>query len=238
MAFSKHGKFWFAHDSWLDYEKVEWDSINFSSRRKIIKHLMPKPAVCPGCGKPSSVDEYGRERVLILCNISRRFRRNLDDWYWTCRDCKRRAHREKCKKSRCKTGAKRKPWSELTHQSKMFRVRKVLPMPDACPYCDSTTVELVSRSGKWLEDPGDYVWCCRKHGRVLTQLATYHNAKTPWLRDRERRQLVKMLYELFPHWTNSNSMAGSFQGHSILNKNSAGGRFYTISSDFFDNWLR
>jgi hypothetical protein len=242
MSFSKHGKFWYRKESWQDYEKVPWHMISESSRRKVMKHLMPKPAVCPFCGAAGRRDEcYGfgsirgdgmSERVLILVNRSGKLHRELNDWYWTCRDCYYKEQRQMHFKFMCEPGTKRKPWSELTRQSKMFRIRKVLPMPAVCPYCDSTTIELVSKSGTWSEDITDYTWCCRKHALVFAQLSTYHKVKVPRHTVKDQEYIALQLRELFPHWYNV-TMAGTFTGNSIIDKNCAGGRFVNIQQSFF-----
>lgn len=230
MAFSAHGKYWFKEDSWRDYERVPWSTINDSSRRKIIKHLMPKPEACPNCGKPGAVDEYGMERVLLLCNRSGYLRKSLDDWYWTCRDCHKKSNREKHQRYPAGPGDKLKPWADLSRRGRVSRVRRDLPKPAVCPYCDCSVVELVNRSGKWLEDLNDYVWCCRSHRYVIERLRVDHEPK-------QFPVIIEWPCELFP-WLYSNSMSGTFKGHSILNKTSAGGRFYTISDTFLKEEVR
>lgn len=226
MAFSKHGKYWYAADSWQDYRKVPWDTISDSSRRKIMKHLMPKPAACPFCGAVSRREErrgYGAvwgdgmsERVLILVNRSGMLPEDVDDWYWTCRDCYKKKQREKKQRYPIVFGDKLKPWSELTHQGKMHRVRRDIPVTP-CPYCGNERVELFSYSGGWPEDLGDYGWVCRSHAVELADLL--YEKPVP---------IEQCDPDLFPWLYNSKSMAGSFQHYSILEKSCAMGRFYHI----------
>jgi hypothetical protein len=230
MSFSKHGKFWYRKDSWRDYEKVPWHTISESSRRKVMKHLMPKPAVCPFCGQSGRVEEryglvfYGdglSERVLILVNRSGHLKRDLGDWYWTCRDCYHKEQSEQKQRYPIGPDDKLKSWSDLSRRGRVSRVRRDLPKPATCSYCDCAVVELVSRSGTWLEDLTDYTWCCRHHRYMIESLIPNPE---PVL-----SVVIELLDpELFPHWTNSNSMAGSFKGHSIIGKTSAAGRFMNI----------
>jgi hypothetical protein len=246
MAFSAHGKYWYKEDSWRDYLRVPWSTISHSSRRKIMKHLLPKPEACPFCGAAGRMEEIRgfvlggtgiTERVLMLVNRSGKMRYCLDDWYWTCRACYHKEQSVKNQKYPVGPGDKVKPWSDLSRRGKVSRIRKALPKPVVCQYCDCSTVELTSRSGTWPEDLSDYAWCCRTHARALAQLASYHTVKTPYWQARERERTIQLLRELFP-WLYYNSMGGSFKGHSILNKTSAGGRFYTISDGSFNEWLR
>jgi len=226
MAFSKHGKYWYTKDTWQDYEKVPWKTVSLSSRRKIMKHLMPKPPACPFCGALSRVEElrgFGSawgdgvsERVLILVNRSGKLREDLSDWYWTCRECYHKEQREKNQRYPVVKGDKLKPWFELTHQGKMHRVRRDLPMTP-CEYCGNDRVELFSYSGTWPEDLDDYVWLCRSHAVELADLL--HEKPAP---------IELCNPDLFPWLYNADSMAGSFKGHSILDKNCAMGRFYHI----------
>ncbi|MFA5346635.1 MAG: hypothetical protein WC294_00715 [Methanoregula sp.] len=228
MAFSKHGKYWYRKDSWQDYEKVPWSTVSLSSRRKIMKHLMPKPDACPFCGALSRVEEcrgigpaqiWGdgvSERVLILVNCSGKLKEDLDDWYWTCRECFKKEQREKNQRYPVELGDKLKPWSELTRWGKKHRVRRDLPMTP-CEYCGNERVELFSYSGEWLEALDDYVWLCRSHVVELAELL--HEKPVP---------IEQCDPDLFPWLYNSKSMGGSFLGYSILGINCAMGRFYHI----------
>lgn len=109
-----------------------------------------------------------------------------------------------------------KPWSEITRQSKLRRIKILLPIPDTCPYCDRPA-ELHSKSGLWLEDLDDYQWLCRFHAGLKQQLTTVHDVP-------DLEAAVDNLDCLFPHWYN-NTMTGTFEGSNILNKSALFGRF-------------
>ena len=191
---------------WLQdlYRTTPWKKIADNHRHAIVRDRSIKPEACPSCG-----------RVPVqFFNLSGRYRDDDADYAWMCRICYEESKRPD--REYVKPGDKLKPWSQLTRQSKMFRIRRDLPMPATCPYCDRSQVELFSKSGRWLEDPTDYVWLCRLH-RLEVEA---------FLIDRIREPVIERWDpDLFPHWTNSNSMGGSFAGHSILNKTCAGGRF-------------
>lgn len=196
------------------YNNLPWNHIAIENRIRIIRGRLPKPASCPQCG-----------RVPVqLFNKSGKYLDDDTDYEWICRAC----HCENLKPERTyvRPGDKLKPWSELKRRGKVARVLKDLPRPASCQHCDKPDVELVSRSGTWLEDLTDYAWVCRHHACMIAALRP------------EPLPIIIELWDpaLFPHWNNV-TMPGTFKGHSILDKNSAGGRFLAFEPPSLKTWL-
>jgi hypothetical protein len=183
------------------YHVLGWEGLKPRCKREVVSSRLAKPDTCPHCG---------RVPVQVF-NKSGRYLDDDSDYEWTCRAC----HCEKLKPKRTyvRPGDKLKPWSELKRRGKVARILKDLPRPTSCQHCDKIDVELVSRSGTWLEDLADYAWVCRHHAYMIEAL-----------RPEPKPIIIDWPRELFP-WLYYNSMSGTFEGHSILNRNSAGGRF-------------
>lgn len=196
------------------YHVLGWEGLKPRVKREVISSRLAKPDTCPLCG---------RVPVLVF-NKSGRYLDDDSDYEWLCRAC----HSDKLKPVRTYVhpGDKLKPWSELKRRGKVARIRKDLPRPASCQHCDKTELELVTRSGTWLEDLTDYVWVCRHHALMIAAL---------------RPEPMPIIIEpwdpaLFPHWYNV-TMPGTFEGHSILNRNSAGGRFLAFEPPSLGKWL-
>ena len=191
------------------YMKTPWEEISREHRVRIITISVEslKPEVCPLCGSCH----------VILNNLSGKYRDDDTDYIYLCRKCFNAKYRPK-KTGECFHGQNLKPWSELKRRARVARIRKLLPMPDHCQYCDSTKVELVSRSGTWQEDTlSDYVWVCRSHTIMIERL--YPPKKPEPVIETEA-----INPEWFPHWYN-NTMSGTFKGSNITGLRCLAGRF-------------
>lgn len=189
-----------------EYQVNGWSSLGIRNKLDVVRYRKPSPGICPQCGAG----------IPHLFNRSGKYRDDDSDYEWLCRRCR---HKNlKPKKTFIKPGDKLKPWSELKRRGKVARIRRALLKPAACQYCDIPDVELMSRSGAWLEDLTDYTWVCRHHALMIKALQPEPQPKP---------QLIIIEPELcfLASWYNYESMPGTFEGHSILNKNSAGGRF-------------
>jgi len=199
------------HLDWRDwfrelYEREPWEKINRPHRCHILRLRIPVPDTCGDCGESSG--------HLRLFSLSGKWLDDDSDYIHLCHKC---SHLRKHPPGEyTKAGDCVKPWAELTRASKVERIKRALPKPGVCKYCDNTGVVLVSRSGEWPEhDITDYVWVCRVHAGYIAEL---HRPPAPAITE-------PLDPELFPWWYNHKSMSGTFQGHSILNKNCAFGRF-------------
>lgn len=202
------------------YHELGWSGLKRRNKLDVIKYRVPSPGICPHCG----------ERIPQLYNLSGKYLDDDSDYTWTCRVC----HHKNLKPKRTfiRSGDKLKPWSELQRRAKVSRIRKLLPKPDSCQYCDCTTTELISRSGTWIEDLTDYAWVCRKHAVMIKSLIP-GSAAAPRI---QKLEPFIVTWELAINWFN-NTMPGTFEGHSILDKNCAGGRFLTVEPSFFQKVL-
>jgi hypothetical protein len=54
------------------------DKVSYNALHSWIKRRKPKPKLCSLCKKRPAYD---------LANISGKYKRDLDDWYWICRRC-------------------------------------------------------------------------------------------------------------------------------------------------------
>ena len=196
------------------YDVLGWEDLIWRCRLDVIRYRLAKPDICPLCGCVP----------VNLFNKSGRYLDDDSDYEWMCRRC----HAKKLKPERTYVhpGDKLKPWSELKRRAKVSRIRRALPRPDHCQHCDKTDVELVSRSGTWLEDLTDYAWVCRHHAYMIAALRP------------EPKPIIIEPWDpaLFPHWYNV-TMPGTFEGHSILDRNSAGGRFLAFEPPSLKKWL-
>lgn len=198
------------HEDWRDYfrdlyRNTPWEKINTKNRMRIVGLRLKPLDVCPSCGAPYSQ----------LFNISGKYLDDDTDYEYLCRKCGVMKYYSK-EPGECFHGQNLKSWSELKRKARVARIRKLLPMPESCASCDGTKLELVSRSGAWPEDNlADYIWVCRSHAVMIERLRSVIEPA-----------IVKQPLdpELFPHWYN-NTMGGSFEGHSILEKTCAAGRF-------------
>ena len=197
------------------YFELGWEGLNTRCRLDVIRYRLAKPDTCPQCG-----------RVPVrLFNRSGKCLDDDADYEWLCQRC----HCKKLKPERTYVhpGDKLKPWSDLKRRAKVARILKALPKPGSCQHCDKPAMELVSRSGTWLEDLGDYAWVCRHHALMIAALRP----------DSKPIIIEPWDPELFPHWNNV-TIGGTFEGHSILNKNCAGGRFLAFEPPSLKKWLR
>ena len=191
-----------------------WSELKDRNRLEVIRYRKPSPLQCPHCG-----------RVPVqLFNKSGRYLDDDADYEYFCRECYEKSR--KPVRSFVKPGDKLKPWSDLKRRAKVSRIRRALPRPGHCQHCDKTELELVSRSGTWLEDLTDYAWVCRHHAFMIAAL-----------RPEPKPIIIDWPRELFP-WLYYNSMSGTFEGHSILNRNSAGGRFLAVEPPSLKKHLR
>lgn len=184
------------------YQYLGWEGLKTRCKREVVSFRLAKPDSCPLCG-----------RVPVqVYNKSGEYLDDDADYEWTCKACHYK--KLKPKKTYVRPGDKLKPWSDLKRRAKVARILKDLPRPASCQHCDKTDVELVSRSGTWLEDLADYAWVCRHHAYMIAALRP------------EPKPIIIEPWDpaLFPHWYNV-TMPGTFEGHSIVNRNSAGGRF-------------
>ena len=190
-----------------------WSELKYRNRLEVIRYRKPAPLQCPQCG-----------RVPVqLFNKSGKYRDDDTDYEYFCRECYEKSR--KPVRSFIKPGDKLKPWSELKRRGKVSRILKDLPVPDTCLYCETVLVELVSRSGTWMEDLTDYAWVCRHHACMIAAL-----------RPEPKPIIIDWDPALFP-WLYYNTMSGTFEGHSILNRNSAGGRFLAFEPPSLKTWL-
>jgi len=201
------------HSDWRDYFRdlykiTPWEEITSKHRMRIIELRLNHPDSCPSCGAP-----YSR-----LFNISGDYRDDDTDYEYLCRKCFYAKYHPK-EPGECFHGQNLKPWSELKRRARVARIRKLLPMPDHCQYCDSTKVELVSRSGTWREDSlSDYVWVCRSHAVMIERL-------DPPKKPEPVIETEPINPEWFPHWYN-NTMSGTFKGSNIIGLRCLAGRFF------------
>jgi hypothetical protein len=192
-----------------------WSELKDRNRLEVIRYRKPSPMQCPHCG-----------RIPVqLFNKSGRYRDDDTDYEYFCRECYEESRRPA--RSFVKPGDKLKPWSDLKRRAKVSRIRRALPRPGHCQHCDKTELELVSRSGTWLEDLTDYAWVCRHHAYMIEALRP------------EPKPIIIEPWDpaLFPHWYNV-TMPGTFEGHSILDRNSAGGRFLAFEPPSLKKHLR
>lgn len=144
------------------YKKEPWDKIPKKRRQAIVRYRTVKPDACPYCGS----------RDVQIHNLSREYRNDDTDYEYSCMRCHNARYHPKQPRPLMRPGLQPhirdfKQWDQLTRQSKMFRIRKQLPMPARCPYCERTVLELHSLSGQWLNTVSDYVWICRTHRHLV-----------------------------------------------------------------------
>jgi ribosomal protein S27AE len=200
------------HADWRDwfrdlYEGTPWKDISTAHRMRIVGLRLNRPDVCPSCGR----------NTVMLHNLSREYRDDDTDYEYACGKCFNAKYRPK-KSGECFHGQNLKPWSELKRRARVARIRKLLPMPGSCQYCDNSIVELVSRSGTWPEDQlSDYVWVCRTHAVMIEGLQPAKEPE-PVIANEPANP------EMFPWWYN-NTMSGTFQGSNIIGLRCVAGRF-------------
>jgi hypothetical protein len=69
-------------------------------------------------------------------------RKGSPSWYMACKE--------------------RNDWQDLPVHLRMKIYRCIIPKPEACPGCGSPAVLMWNMSGKYLDDPQDYHYECRK----------------------------------------------------------------------------